>query len=128
MKDNRIGSSREKWDKIFEQMIFLWKETEESTCSKKNPYEDEYSRAYSEFKEKYGFMGEKLQTKEELEKNRKCGGRYTTVHFMNELSEYKEIYDKYLEEEHRLEQYRSECKDEAIDMLKKYFYELRLVG
>lgn len=41
-----------------------------------------------------------------------------------ELPEYKEISDKYREEEKRLEEYRRKCKDEAIDMLKQYFYDL----
>lgn len=47
-----------------------------------------------------------------------------TIHFMDELPEYKEISDKYREEEKRLEEYRRKCKDEAIDMLKQYFYDL----
>lgn len=34
------------------------------------------------------------------------------------------ISDKYREEEKRLEEYRRKCKDEAIDMLKQYFYDL----
>lgn len=36
----------------------------------------------------------------------------------------KRISDKYREEEKRLEEYRRKCKDEAIDMLKQYFYDL----
>ena len=43
---------------------------------------------------------------------------------MNELPEYKEISEKYDEEQRRLEEYRRSCKDEAFDMLKKYFYDL----
>ena len=31
---------------------------------------------------------------------------------------------KYDEEQRRLEKYRRACKDEAFDMLKKYFYDL----
>ena len=31
----------EEWDKILERMIFLWRETDEESCSKKNPYEEE---------------------------------------------------------------------------------------
>lgn len=142
LKDNRYGSPcflgenytndagflvndtcHAEWDKILDQMIFLWKETSEDTCSKKNAYENEHSKAHSEFTEKYGFLGEKLQTVEELEENRKRGGG-GTVHFMDELPEYKEISDKYREEERKLEQYRNECKDEALDMMKKNFFAL----
>ena len=31
----------EEWDKVLERMIFLWRETDEESCSKKNPYEEE---------------------------------------------------------------------------------------
>ena len=43
---------------------------------------------------------------------------------MDEISEYKEIHDKHREEDEKLEKYREECKDEAIDMLKEYFFSL----
>ena len=76
-----------------------------------------------EFTERFGLFGNKLQTEKELEENRKRGGG-GTIHFMDELPEYKEISDKYREEEKRLEEYRRKCKDEAIDMLKQYFYDL----
>lgn len=111
------------WDKILDRMIFLWRETDEETCSKKNPYEDEYMKAFSEFKEKYGLFGEKLQTEVELEENKKRGGG-GTIHFMDEVPEYKEISEKHRAEDEKLEKYREECKDEAIDMLKKYFFSL----
>ena len=78
---------------------------------------------FNEFTERFGLLGNKLQTEKELEENRKRGGG-GTIHFMDELPEYKEISDKYREEEKRLEEYRRNCKDEAIDMLKQYFYDL----
>lgn len=65
----------------------------------------------------------KLQTEKELEENRKRGGG-GTVHFMDELPEYKEISDKYCKEEKRMEEYGNSCKDEAFDMLKQYFFSL----
>jgi hypothetical protein len=71
-------------------MIFLWRETDEDTCSKKNPYEEEHSKASDEFNDKYGLFGGKLQTEKELEENKKRGGG-GTVHFMYELQEDKEI-------------------------------------
>ena len=70
-----------------------------------------------------GFWGEKLQTEVELEENRKRGGG-GTIHFMRELPEYKNISDKYFEEERKLEEYRSKCKDTAFDLLKEHFYAL----
>ena len=91
--------------------------------SQKNSYDEEHSKALRAFHEKYGLFGFKLQTKKELEENKKRGGG-GTVHFMDELPEYKEISDKYREEEKRLGEYRSACKNEAFDMMKQYFFSL----
>lgn len=142
MKDNRNGSPsylgenyinedgilvndtcHEEWDQILDQMIFLWREANEETCTRANPFEEVYIKADMEFESKYGFLGKKLQTKEELEKNRKRGGG-GTIHRMSELPEYKEIYEKYFEEERKISQYRVECKDKATDLLKEHFYAL----
>lgn len=111
----------EEWDKILDKMIFLWRESQEETCSRKNPYETEYDKAADEFHKKYGFFGDKLQTEAELEENKKRGGG-GTVHFMDELPEYRDIYEKRQAEERKLEAYREQCKNEALDMLKEYFY------
>ncbi|MBE5951549.1 MAG: hypothetical protein E7260_08145 [Lachnospiraceae bacterium] len=113
----------EEWDKILDRMIFLWREVDEDTCLKKNPYDDAHTEAMREFRDMYGFLGAKLQTEKELEENKKRGGG-CYVHFMDELPEYKEISDKYREEEKKLEEYRNSCKDEAFDMLKQYFFAL----
>ena len=142
MRDNRHGSPgylgencsnaegiwvnetcHEEWNRILDHMIFLWRESTESTCDRKNPYEEEYHKAHEEFEKKYGFWGEKLQTEVELEENRKRGGG-GTIHFMRELPEYKNISDKYFEEEQKLEEYRSKCTDTAFDLLKEHFYAL----
>ena len=114
----------EEWNKILDCMIFLWRESNESTCTRKNPFEDQYSKASEEFTEIYGFSGEKLQTAAEIEFNRKYGDGAIPVHFMDELPEYKEISDKYFEEEQKLAEYRNTAKDEAIDLLKKHFFNL----
>lgn len=107
------------WDRILDRMIFLWRESDESTCSKKNPYEKKHWKASNDFHKKYGMFGRKLMTKEEQERANKGGG--CVVHFMSELPEYREIYAKYRRADERLSKYRSNCKNEAIDMLKKYF-------
>jgi len=111
------------WDKLLDYMVFLWREAAEDTCTRKNPYEEEYDRAHTEFTDKYGLLGEKLQTEEELKENRKRGGG-RTMHFMNELPEYKEISEKYHAEELELDTYRLRCKNEAMDLLKEHFYAL----
>ncbi len=142
MRDNRHGSPsylgenytnadgilvndtcHDEWDKLLDHMIFLWRESAEDTCTRKNPYEEEYDKAHAEFTDKYGLLGEKLQTEEELEENRKRGGG-CTMHFMDEIPEYKDISDKYNTEELELDTYRLGCKNEAMDLLKKHFYAL----
>lgn len=141
LKDNRHGSPscvgedyvnedgflvndtcHEEWDKILDKMIFLWHEMDEDLCSKTNPYEEEHLKVFCEFCEKYGYCGEGLMTEEEKAEQERSGN--TTMHFMSELPEYKDIDDKYIEESKKLDKYQEECKDEAIDMLKKYFYYL----
>lgn len=142
LKDNRNGSPgylgenytnengflvndtcHSEWDKILDHMIFLWNEMDEDKCSKKNPYEEEHTAAFSEFMDIYGIFGEKLQTEEELEANRRRGGG-GTVHLMSEVPKYKDIDERYRTESIKLENYRNECKNEAFDLLKKYFYSL----
>ena len=76
----------------------------------------------NDFHKKYGTFGEHLRTKKELEKNKKRGDR--TVHFMDELREYKDITDKYHKKEIELDKYRNACKDEVFDMMKQYFFSL----
>lgn len=129
LKDNRMGSParlgencHEEWDKILDRMIFLWNELDEDTCSKKNPYEEAHTKAFSEFSKKYGFLGQGLETEEEKEKNKKTGGHY--VHFMREVPEYAEIDRLYDEEERKLEKYREDCKNEVFDLMKEYFWVL----
>lgn len=141
LRDNRMGSPaymgedyvnedgvlvndtcHEEWDKILDRMIFLWKEQDEELCTRENPYKEEYDRAWSEFHEKYGRFGEKLQTEGEREWNREHGGRI--LHTMREVPEYAEIERKYYEEEDKIQQYRIDCKNEAFDLMKEHFYAL----
>lgn len=141
LKDNRHGSPgylgenytneqgilvndtcHDEWDKILNRMIFLWREIDEDSCSKQNMYEKEYGEALSEFNRKYGFFGSKLRTDEELRHDKMKGVH--TVHFMDELPEYKEISCLYDDQKKQLEEYRNSCKDDAFDMLKQYYYDL----
>ena len=102
LRDNRMGSPgylgenytnkegilvndtcHAEWNKILDHMIFLWRESNEETCKRKNPYDEEYGKAYKEFVKRYGLFGEKLQTEEELKESQKHGSR--TMHFMDEI-------------------------------------------
>lgn len=110
------------WDAILEKMIFLFREADEWTCQRKNPYEDEHMRIFKEFTSKYGFLGEGLETEEEKSANAKTGCH--TMHSASELPEYAEVEEKYLEAERELEKYREQCKDEAFELFSKWFYHL----
>ena len=46
------------------------------------------------------------------------------MHFMDEISEFKEISEKYFAEDKELEKYREQCKNEAMDLLKEHFFAL----
>ena len=59
------------WDRVLDRMIFLWRESSEETCSKKNPYERKHSEAYKKFSRRFGEFGEKLLTKEEKKGNKR---------------------------------------------------------
>lgn len=110
------------WDAILEKMIFLFREANEETCQRKNPYEDEHMRIFAEFTAKYGILGEKLETEEEKAFAAKTGGH--TAHFASELPEYAEAEEKYMAAERELEEYREQCKDEAFELFSKWFYHL----
>ena len=52
-------------------MEFLFREANEKTCCRKNPYEDAHNQARETYIQKYGMFGEKLKTKEEKELEKK---------------------------------------------------------
>ncbi len=108
----------EAWDKILDEMIFLFREMNEETCSRKNIYEEEHDRVHNEFEKKYGMFGEKLES----EASQKSENR--RIHFPGELQEYKEIEEKYYDYEKELDSYREACKDKAFALFSKWFYAL----
>lgn len=114
----RNDACHAEWDKILDEMIFLFREALEETCSRKNPYADEHTRQFSEFEERFGMLGEKLQTEEELARHARTGD--TTVHFMSELSEYQEIDEKYKAAEKELEEYREQCRMKAMELFTEW--------
>ena len=105
------------WDKILDDMIFLFREMNEETCQKENPYQAEHEDILHEFEEKYGMFGEKLEDGKEDSFGR-------VLHFPSEISEYKDIEEKYYAEEKALRQYREDCKNEALELFSKWFYSL----
>lgn len=112
----------EKWKRILGEMAYLFRESYEKTCEKKNPYAEEYDRASDQFTTKYGLFGEQFKTPEEIEKERVHG--YNTMHTMEELPEYKDICEKHWNEEKKLKAYRNERKDKAFELFSKWFWDL----
>lgn len=108
----------EEWDAILDRLIFLFREANEYSCQRKNPYEDEHRRAYAEFTEKYGVLGEKLETPEQKERRLRAG--LHTMHFLSEIPEYADIDSKYKAEEKKLDEYREQCQDEALKLFSKW--------
>lgn len=106
--------------KLLDRMIFLLKESDEETCQKKNPYDDEYWKAYDEFNEKYGRWGCKLQTEDEKKELADKGvQRLYTPH---DVPEYTDLAQKHFKADIELEKYRKSCLCEFMDLFKKYYY------
>lgn len=110
------------WSDVLERMIFLLKEADEDSCSRKNPYQDEYEQAQEEFDRKYGLWGEKLMTGKEKENDRQGKGKQ--VYMLGDVPEYEAIDKKYMDEEKSIYEYRVACKDEAFSLFSKWFYNL----
>jgi len=119
-EDDDVGMKA--WKDILDEMIFLLREADEDTCTRKNPYEEEWEQAYEEFNDKYGIFGEKLLTEEDLAKAAKTGAR--RAYMLGDVDEYKEISDKHLKESREISKYRSECKHKALMLLDKWFWNL----
>ena len=109
----------EEWDKILDKMIYLFREANEETCERKNPYDDEHSRITEEFTKNYGLFGRKLETEQQKAEANLTGAH--TIHFPDEIDEYTDTCKKWLEEEKAIDQYREESKNAAFELFVKWF-------
>ena len=114
--------TEDEWVRILDRMIFLLREANEDTCTKVNPYESEYSRISDEFRKKYGEWGEKLLTDEEKTEAKKTGS--SRIYLPSDMPEYKAICELHSEEERKLNAYREQCNNEALELFSKWFYSL----
>lgn len=112
----------EKWTEILDRMIFLFREASEDTCTRRNPYEDDFGKAVDDFTKRFGVCGEGLMTDEEKEKAQR--EELYTWHSVSELPEYGEMCDKYFDEDRKIAEYREKCKDEAFALFVKHFHDL----
>ena len=122
LRDKVDDYGDKKWGEILSRLTFLLREANEDTCTKINPYETEYSCISEKFREKYGEWGEKLLTDEEKAEAKKTGGH--PVYLPHHMPEYKEICELHSEEERKLNAYREQCKNEALELFSKWFYSL----
>ena len=114
--------TEQEWNEILSRLIFLLREANEDTCTKVNPYDEEYTRISEEFREKYGEWGENLLTDEEKAEAKKNGS--SRIYLPSDMPEYKEICELHFEEERNLNTYREQCKNEALELFSKWFYRL----
>lgn len=106
------------WGRILSEMAHCFREANERTCTRKNPYEDEWDKVSWEFYERYGTLGEKLMTEEEIKENKRM--HVTTVHLASELPENRELWDKYTEEMKKIDEYQRTCTDQGMELLRKW--------
>ena len=100
----------------------MFREANEETCHRKNPYEEAYDQAREAFTRKYGMFGEKLKTEEEKEQEKDKG--YYCVHTMSDVPEYKEILDQWFAAEKELAAYRDRCMKEGMKLFTRYLWDL----
>lgn len=120
--DDTDNTGMKQWDNILSEMIFLLNEANEDTCTKENIYQKDYDKAQEEFDKKYGMFGEKLMTEEEKAEEKEKGTR--RIYLLGDVPEYKEISELYFNESRALSDYRNDCKNKALELFSKWFWNL----
>ena len=120
--EDKESEGMKAWKTVLDRMVFLMREADENTCTRANPYEEAYDKAQKEFNDKYGMFGEKLLTDEEQKRSE--SGEGTRLYMPSDVEEYKPISDQYYDEERKIAEYRRKCKEEALDLFSKWFYDL----
>lgn len=59
------------WGRILSEMAHCFREANDRTCTRKNPYEEEWAKAFWTFSDNYSTFGEKLRTEEEIKEKKK---------------------------------------------------------
>ena len=111
-----------KWNHILKKMEYLFREANEETCLRQNPYQAKYDLAQEEFAEKYGVFGEKLNTEEEIKREKET--HTSRLYTMSAVPEYAEIFAKWLSAESELRKYREGCLKQGMELMTKYFWNL----
>lgn len=115
--DDKYFIERKRWMK---EMNYYFRESEEESCLRKNPYDGEFHRLEEVFEKKYGEFGEKLCTPEELETGRRH--RFTIYSAPDPVM--KEIAKRWLSTSFELDEYRERCAQKAVNLMGEHFFEL----
>lgn len=105
----------EKWKGILTEMTFLFREANEETCQRKNPYAEEHANVLHKFFERFGFNGKWVKKKD---------GTRVFIYRMSDIPKYKALDENYHRVEHELWEYREDCRKKAMSMFTEYFHEL----
>lgn len=90
IREEIASKAKKNWDDILIRISFLFREVRFWTCTKQNPYEQEYFEACKNGKNKV------------------------------ENSEFDALKKRYFEEDDKLREYRAQCKQEAIELTLKW--------
>lgn len=100
------------WKAVLTQMVFLFREANENTCKKINPYDEKYHFALYKFKERLGDNGKWVKKKD---------GTRVFIHSLSDIPKYKALEEKYEKAEQELWEYRHSCLKKAMSMFTEYF-------
>lgn len=117
----------DRWWMILSRIAYCLQESDEETCSLQNTYWEEYNRKVwnrglsdeeidkMTFKEHWDFYYEVAERDEK--------GKPLTYKF-RDFPEDEDLKKKWMDKEFELSKYRDSMKDEAFDLIKKYFWHL----
>ena len=117
--DDEDNDAVKKWQEILREIAKKLRDADESQSSIKNKHEEEWSKAYREFHKEYGLFGEKLE--QEAINSKKPG---IQMHFPDEFPQWKEIMDRYREEEKQVLKKRAQSLEDGLNLFKKWFWDL----
>ena len=104
LRDDLVNYNKKKWDEILDKIIYLFEEANEETCSKKNPYKEEYLRRC--------ISPDGYLNKKELNNT------------PQKDEEYELLEKLYRDEEDKLYEYRTRRGQEALSLLARHLHDL----
>lgn len=106
------------WDRILSEMAHCFREANDRTCTRENPYEEEWAKAFWTLSDSYGTLGEKLRTEEEIKEKKRI------AHFPSLRPANRDLWNKYLEEAKKIQEYQRACMDQGMELFRKWVRDL----